>query len=77
MFWGFVQQGGDSGCERHHICRAPQREHSGTVAPCCAGIINTQGLVCFALLSNQACSLRTLFIISDWELVRTTNVLTC
>lgn len=32
VFWGPVQPGGDSGCERHHVCRAPQREHSGTVA---------------------------------------------
>ncbi|KAI3377408.1 hypothetical protein L3Q82_008598 [Scortum barcoo] len=29
VFRGFVQQGGDSGCERHHICCTPKREHSG------------------------------------------------
>ena len=77
VFRGSLQQGGDSGCKRHHICRAPQREHSGTEASCYVRLINTQGLVCFALLSNQACWLRTLFISWDWELVRTTNVLSC
>lgn len=55
MFRGPVQQGGDTGRERHHVRRAPQREHTGTAATCRAWIINTQGLVCFALLSNQAC----------------------
>lgn len=30
VFWGSVQQGGDSGCERHHFCRTPQCKHSGT-----------------------------------------------
>lgn len=61
VFRGFVQQGGDSGCERHHICCTPKCEHSGTVAPCCVRIINTQGLFCFELLSNQACWLTPIF----------------
>jgi len=41
------------------------------------GFKNTRGLVCFALLSNQAGWLRTLFITLDWDLVRKTNVLSC
>lgn len=35
VFRSSVQQSGDSGCERHHICCTTQREHSGAVPPCC------------------------------------------
>lgn len=32
VFWSFVQQGGNSGCEWHHIARSTQCEHPG-IAP--------------------------------------------
>lgn len=34
VFWGFIQQGGNSGCEWHHITCSPQREHSGMTHHC-------------------------------------------
>lgn len=34
VFWGFIQQGGNSGCDWHHITCSPQCEHSGMTPHC-------------------------------------------
>lgn len=60
VFWGFVQPGGDSGCERHHVSCSSQRQHPGTEDPGCVWMINTPRVYLFYFLISP-CTLKAFF----------------
>lgn len=58
VFWGFIQQGGNSGCEWHHINCSPQREHPGMMPHC---LEDKHPRACVVFLFNLQSELDALF----------------